>query len=516
MFFPPLCYSEHYGFDYMMMIKIKDAIPRNPDFHFRQPISFAIEKDEHIAFVGPNGGGKSAIAQLIAGKYLLREGHIVYDESLLPVYEKIRFISFKDSYGPADSTYYLQQRWNSQDREDSPIVSDVLGDVMSDDLNKSLLSLLDIDKMLDKQIVMLSSGEMRKFQLSKALLTHPYMLIIDNPFIGLDTTARELLCHLLGKLAGMREVQLILLLSKMDEMPDFITHILPVSDMCCEEKIRRVDFRDIIPTKPNIGELLPPETMITESQKESDLPSRTIMGKDESPFLNSISAPVVIEMRNVSIRYGQYTILDSLNWTVRRGEKWALLGRNGSGKSTLLSLVCADNPQGYACDISLFGSRRGSGESIWDIKKRIGYVSPEMHRSYSENIPAIQIVASGLHDSIGLYVRPRPEQFAVCEWWMKLFGILHLKDRMFLQLSDGEQRMVLLARAFVKDPPLLILDEPMHGLDVRNRLLAQAIIEAFCRRLDKTLIMVTHYEHELPKCIDKSLKLNVIYGNART
>jgi ABC-type molybdenum transport system, ATPase component/photorepair protein PhrA len=133
-----------------------------------------------------------------------------------------------------------------------------------------------------------------------------------------------------------------------------------------------------------------------------------------------------------------------------------------------------------------------------------------MHRSYSENIPAINIVASGLHDSIGLFVRPRPEQFAVCEWWMNVFGILHLKDRMFLQLSDGEQRMVLLVRAFVKDPELLILDEPMHGLDNRNRLLVQSIIETFCRRPDKTVIMVTHYEHELPRCINKTLMLKGI------
>jgi molybdate transport system ATP-binding protein len=131
-----------------------------------------------------------------------------------------------------------------------------------------------------------------------------------------------------------------------------------------------------------------------------------------------------------------------------------------------------------------------------------------MHRSYSENIPAINIVASGLHDSIGLYVRPRQEHFAVCEWWMNVFGILRLKNRLFLQLSDGEQRMVLLARAFVKDPELLILDEPLHGLDDNNRLLVRAIIEAFCRRPGKTFIMVTHYEHELPTCVNKSLMLS--------
>ena len=176
-------------------------------------------------------------------------------------------------------------------------------------------------------------------------------------------------------------------------------------------------------------------------------------------------------------------------------------------KSTLLSLVCADNPQSYACDITLFGRKRGSGESIWEIKKHIGYVSPEMHRAYLKNLPAIDIVASGLHDSVGLYKRPRPEQMAACEWWMDIFGIADLKDRNFLQLSSGEQRLVLLARAFVKDPELLILDEPLHGLDLYNRRLVKDVIETFCRRKDKTMIMVTHYQEELPACITNSLFL---------
>ena len=169
--------------------------------------------------------------------------------------------------------------------------------------------------------------------------------------------------------------------------------------------------------------------------------------------------------------------------------------------------MCADNPQSYACDITLFGRRRGSGESIWEIKKHIGYVSPEMHRAYLKNLPALSIVASGLHDSVGLYRRMRPEDEAQCLWWMDIFGIAGLKDRSFLQLSSGEQRLVLLARAFVKDPELLILDEPLHGLDPTNRRMVKDIIEAFCRRPDKTLVMVTHYEEELPAVIDHRLYL---------
>jgi molybdate transport system ATP-binding protein len=213
----------------------------------------------------------------------------------------------------------------------------------------------------------------------------------------------------------------------------------------------------------------------------------------------------VVRLNKVSIRYGERTILKELDWTINKGEKWALSGDNGSGKSTLLSLICADNPQSYACDIALFGKKRGTGESIWEIKKHIGYVSPEMHRAYLKNIPAIDILASGLHDSVGLYKRPNPEQMHICEWWMDILGIHELKDRNFLQLSSGEQRLVLVARAFVKDPELLILDEPLHGLDMYNRRLVKDVIEAFCMRKGKTLIMVTHYQEELPACITHSL-----------
>ena len=215
----------------------------------------------------------------------------------------------------------------------------------------------------------------------------------------------------------------------------------------------------------------------------------------------------MLSVYNINVWYGAIHAIKDISFNVNEGEIVALIGANGAGKSTLLSLVCADNPQSYACDISLFGRKRGTGESIWEIKKHIGYVSPEMHRAYLKNLPAIEIVASGLHDSIGLYKRPHAEQMSVCEWWMEIFGIAALKDSPFLQLSSGEQRLALLARAFVKDPELLILDEPLHGLDTYNRRRVKKIIEAFCHRRDKTMIMVTHYENELPQTITNRLFL---------
>lgn len=316
-------------------------------------------------------------------------------------------------------------------------------------------------------------------------MTAPRVLIMDNPFIGLDAPTRELLFSLLDRLTKMSSVQIILVLSMLDDIPSFITHVIPVDKMMVYSKMEREAYLEAFRSRDvavSFDEL---------QQRIVDLPYGG----------NNYDSDEVVKLNKVSIRYDDRTILKELDWTVRRGEKWALSGENGAGKSTLLSLVCADNPQSYACDISLFGRKRGTGESIWEIKKHIGYVSPEMHRAYLKNLPAIEIVASGLHDSIGLYKRPQPEQMAICEWWMDIFGIAELKDKPFLQLSSGEQRLALLARAFVKDPELLILDEPLHGLDTYNRRRVKKIIEAFCHRKDKTMIMVTHYESELPGTI---------------
>lgn len=473
---------------------ITDGVARNPLVRMAQPITAEIAVGEHIAIVGPNGAGKSLFVDTLLGKYPLREGTLRYDFSpsaTQTVYDNVKYIAFRDTYGAADANYYYQQRWNAHDQEEAPEVREVLGEIKDEALKEELFDLFRIGPLLDKKIILLSSGELRKFQLTKTLLTAPKVLVMDNPFIGLDAPTRELLFSLLERLTRQSSVQIILVLSMLDDIPSFITHVIPVDKLTVHPKMERKAylqaFRAVKSEEPLDG----------LRQRIIDLPH------DE----NTYESEEVVKLNKVSIRYEDRTILKELDWTVRRGEKWALSGENGAGKSTLLSLVCADNPQSYACDISLFGRKRGTGESIWEIKKHIGYVSPEMHRAYLKNLPAIEIVASGLHDSIGLYKRPQESQMAICEWWMDVFGIASLKDKPFLQLSSGEQRLALLARAFVKDPELLILDEPLHGLDTYNRCRVKAIIDAFCHRRDKTMIMVTHYESELPPSIDHRLFL---------
>jgi molybdate transport system ATP-binding protein len=350
---------------------------------------------------------------------------------------------------------------------------------------------------MDKYIISLSSGELRKFQLTKTLGTGPRVLIMDNPFIGLDAQTRDQLRDLLEQLTKETHLLIILVQSKVDNIPDFITHVIPIEGLHILPKITREEYQQQLRERalPSLPE---EKKKWILSLPQKDLSQETFYPEEGHEIL---------KFNNVTIRYGSRTILKDLNWTVNEGEKWALSGENGAGKSTLLSLVCADNPQAYACNIELFGHRRGSGESIWQIKRHIGYVSPEMHRAYLKDLPAIDIVASGLHDSVGLYTRPKPEQKEICLSWMDIFGIKDLADRTFLKLSSGEQRLCLLARAFVKDPELLILDEPLHGLDLQHRAYVKEIINTFCSRKHKTLVMVTHYKEEFPKCITNSIFL---------
>lgn len=427
-----------------------------PEWQMAAPVDFEMCPGEHIALVGPNASGKSKLVEIIIGRHPLKKGSIEYvfpSPTRKYVSDNIKYMAFQDCYGgDTDKNYYLQQRWNQWDVEDERIL--------------------------------MSSGELRKYSLSKVLPLTPVVLILDNPFVGLDVASRAYLNEQLKAIVDAGKTQLILVLSRTDEVPDYVTHVVETKDVVVMPKLTLQDWK-----------------------ARQDVQAMSAASDGGARYHGTEERPEIVRLNKVSIRYGQRTILKDLDWVVRKGERWSLMGPNGSGKSTLLSIVCADNPQSYACDVSLFGFRRGSGESIWDIKKHIGYVSPELHRSCKRNLEAKMIVALGLKDYHGMYTTATEEEFAVARKWLSVFGIGDIADRPFMSLSSGEQRLVLLARAFVKDPDLLILDEPLHGLDNANRALVRDVIEKFCQDPDKTLIMVTHYAEELPPCIDHNITL---------
>ena len=525
------------------LIEITGGEVRHPLYRMAAPIDFELLAGEQLAIVGENGSGKSRLVDILTGKCALMPlNGVKYDftpSKAKMVSDNMKYLTFRDSYGTSEGVYYYQQRWNQNDIEETPVVRDLLKDAfriaeegltrktvfdkfmvrdetpeqeaarlaeeetdrlaMHKELEKvrrHLYEVFHLEQLLDKHVILLSSGELRKFQLTKTLMTNPRVLIMDNPFIGLDVNARQQLAEFLTLLAKETNVAVVLVLSKTDDMPDFITHVVEVKDLRVGKKMTLQEYRESM--KPVPSRML----SIEKERAILSLPYGENAQKEVAPGTEQ-----VIDFRKVNIRYGERTILKDLSFTVMNGEHWALSGENGAGKSTLLSIVCADNPQSYANDIVLFGHQRGKGESIWDIKKHIGYISPEMHRAYMKDIPAVDIVASGLSDVSGLYRKPKPEQRSVCEFWMDVFGVKQYADTTFLKLSSGEQRLVLLARAFVKDPSLLILDEPLHGLDLKNRRLVKDVIEVFCQRRNKTMIMVTHYEEELPRNIDHRIFL---------
>lgn len=461
-------------------IKIGHGQAVNPVYRFNNPIDLTVQKGQQVAIVGPNASGKSLLTNTMLGQYpLLDNNRVRYGSGISAA--DIRLITFRDSYGSADSTYFYQQRWNMTEMGESPAVGDAFQNISADHtLINRLTTMFGLDSIWDKQLVTLSSGEMRKYQLARSLVVMPRILIIDSPFIGLDAPTRTMLCSLLETLISEWKLQIILVVSRDEDIPAFITHVIQVKDRCC----------------------LPSVTAAGYFQSRIYEQPQNILSHNQTEWLKGLGGNLhipdeIVKCTNVSLRYGSRCILDRVNWTIRKGEKWILLGPNGSGKSALLSLVYADNPQSYSQDIALFGRPRGSGESIWEIKRHIGYVSPEMHRSYTRHYPAIDIVASGLHDSIGLYRKITQEERESCLGWMDLFGVLDLENCDFYNLSSGQQRLLLLARAFVKNPSLLILDEPLHGLDGHNRRLALEIINAFSSLEGKTVIIVSHYPEEL-------------------
>jgi molybdate transport system ATP-binding protein len=227
----------------------------------------------------------------------------------------------------------------------------------------------------------------------------------------------------------------------------------------------------------------------------------------ETPFLGQIPMAIeantlqwdeLVKFKNVTVRYGEKHVLNNISWTIRPNEFWQLIGPNGSGKTTLLTMISGENHKGYGQDLELFGLKKGTGESIWDIKKHIGYFTPSIIATFKGYQSLEHMLISGLHDSIGLYVKPTETEMHLAKEWLKVLHLHEKRHTYFHQLSEGEKRLLMTARAMIKYPPLLILDEPTVGLDRANTQLFVALINKIAEESQTTIIYVSHRtEHGL-------------------
>jgi molybdate transport system ATP-binding protein len=428
-------------------------------------LNWTVHTGETWAIVGASGSGKSTLAQAICGRARVASGE--YRHCFRDLAD-VRFVPFReDSRLFSPDQFYYQQRYEFSQPDDCPTVREYLV-ANQPQAEAKLAEVIDrfaLTPLLNQPLLQLSNGQTRRTRLARGILAQPALLILDEPFTGLDTASQQEWSATLADI--QRAGPPLLIVTRKDRVPSWVAHTLDLS--------------------PAVSEHGNTETVA------------------QKPHIVDADAPAVIEMRNVSVRHAGKTILDDIHWTVRRGERWAVLGPNGSGKTTLLSLICGDHPQVFANDVRVCGQRRGHGETIWDVKRRVGHVSPELHQYFPRMLPAGPAAATGFHDH--LTPQPQsPEQQSILRRYFDRFQLTQLYDRPWWQLSTGQQRAILFVRAILKTPEILILDEPFQGMDLEQ-------IQRFQHWLEhdllptQTLLFVTHNPEELPRQITHELRL---------
>jgi molybdate transport system ATP-binding protein len=450
-----------------------------------------INNGESWAFIGSNGSGKSSFSSLFDNSLATHQGQLLGLKNL-----SVGIVSFEEQQR-------LIEREN--ERDDSDITNEVFEgtsvnelflEISSDQSNiNHWVSLFSIQHILDKGFRKLSTGESRKVILIRALLQPHDLLVFDEPFDGLDINSQKILKNTLDVLNQQGQT-LVLIVNRLQEVPEWVSHLgfLQNCQLLAQGKKQKILDSETVKaylTFDGASLTLPPKDPCT---------AHLSLGKDQ---------PLVV-LNNTRVAYSDRLIFQNLNWTIKQGEHWTVLGPNGCGKSTLLNLITGDHPQCYSNDLTVFGIKRGSGESIWDIKQHIGIISSALQWQYKATTNVISTVLSGLFDSIGLYNKVDQYQKNLAMEWLKQVGLEHHSNSPLHQLSYGEQRLVLICRAMIKQPALLILDEPCQGLDEPNRQLVLGFISLLAQQQATTLLYVTHHETDFLPCFDKSFKCTAI------
>jgi len=490
------------------LLSVTDAVLRLGNTTVFNDLNFAINKGESWALIGKSGSGKSALLQLLAGKFHLSAGIIRYHfhedflqqhsqhEGHLTFHRLIAMVEFRHHFRNLSNTgeFYYQQRYNSSDSEDAMTVEEYLGLIKPYTDNNSFWTLekaidtLHLQPLRDKQLIKLSNGETKRLMIAAALLKNPVILLLDNPLAGLDVQTRAEFNTIITDIitSGIT----VIMATSPFEIPDSITNVAVLND-------------GNVSVMPKVQ--FDPKSIADAGKDDINRAelSELLKLKGTHPSFNWI-----VKMDNINIRYGEKQVLKDVDWHIKQGERWALLGPNGAGKSTLLSLINADNPQAYANDIVLFDRKRGTGESIWDIKSKTGFISPELYQYFPMDNSCLQVIESGFYDTMGLFHPSDPKKSAIALRWMKALEIDQYARQLLKNIPASAQRLCLLARALIKNPTLLIFDEPCQGLDAHQQQHFKSVVDTICELSNVTLIYVTHYQHEIPDSVTRVLRLD--------
>ncbi|PKH20992.1 molybdate ABC transporter ATP-binding protein ModF [Enterobacterales bacterium CwR94] len=487
----------------MSMLQISQGTFRLSDTQLLTLNDLQLQQGDSFAFVGANGSGKSSLARVLAGELPAQKGSVT-NQFLRPVrlsFEQL--MKLVAAEWERNNTDLVSADEDDTGRTAAEIIQ---LDVRDAARCQQLATEFGIAHLLNRRFKYLSTGESRKTLLCQALMPQPDLLILDEPFDGLDVQSRALLASMLETLS-QQGYTLVLVLNRFDDIPAFVNHVGILADCTLTD----VGERTAILQQALVAQLAHSEKMAGMTLPEADNPR-------ELPELAADTARV--QLRNGVVAYNDRPVLHNLSWQVLPGEHWQIVGPNGAGKSTLLSLITGDHPQGYSNDLTLFGRRRGSGETIWDIKRHIGYVSSSLHLEYRVSSSVRNVVISGFFDSIGIYQAVSDRQIMLANQWLHLLGFTgSLADHSFHGLSWGQQRLVLIARALVKHPTLLILDEPLQGLDPLNRLLVRRFIDVLMAEGRTQLLFVSHHAEDAPDCITHRLSFvpdGDLYGYQQT
>lgn len=387
--------------------------------------------------------------------------------------------------------------------------------------SNEIVKLCGIEKILDRGIKYMSTGEIRRTLLARALISGKKLLILSDPFAGLDVQSRKILFDFFNEIAKKNQSgnqnqdeqvpHIILVTERWNEIPSAVTNVLEFSQKkvsFCGKKSEYenlLKFREIHNKKNEKQEKTAFLGALAQTLEETKfLRQQCYQQKNIENGQNNVAKEneILVEMNNVNVSWGENHVLKNLNWKLRKNEHWLVRGPNGSGKTTFLELITGDNKQVFCNDVFLFGKKRGTGESVWDIKKQLGIVSYRLHVEYRMvgGTSLQNVIVSGFRDSIGLYETASDSEIDAARKWLALGGFGGRENQMFGSLSYGEQRAVLILRSAVKCPKILILDEPCHGLDEKYRKKILQLTEEIALGGTTTLLHVTHDSTEVLPC----------------